>query len=79
MTDHPYTQPTDAEALEAWLLEAIEDRGEVDREDHGTPRPDAWRYRDTGLLTQDNGILLRLDNGAEFQITIVRSRQARAS
>lgn len=31
-------------------------------------------YRDTLLLTNDNGVLVKMADGTEFQITIVKSR-----
>jgi len=45
----------------------------------GWPAPvrSAEEYRQTGLLTHDAGVLLRLDNGAEFQVTVVQSKRAR--
>lgn len=38
---------------------------------------DAVTFRDAGLLTDNAGVVLRLANGAEFQITIVQSRVGR--
>lgn len=38
-------------------------------------RPDSIRtFEDAGVLTTDRGLVLRLSNGQEFQITIVQSR-----
>lgn len=34
----------------------------------------ARSFQDCGLLTSDDGVVLRLRDGSEFQITIVRSR-----
>jgi hypothetical protein len=31
-------------------------------------------FRDAGVLTRNAGLVLRLDDGSEFQITIVKSR-----
>lgn len=31
-------------------------------------------FSDAGLLTRDAGIVLTLDDGSEFQLTVVRSR-----
>lgn len=37
--------------------------------------PVSWvSYTDAGVLTSDEGILLHLTDGSEFQITIVQSR-----
>lgn len=33
-------------------------------------------FADAGLLTRDAGVVVRLANGAEFQIRIVQSREA---
>ena len=38
---------------------------------------DAVTFRDAGLLTSNVGVVLRLADGAEFQITIVQSRVGR--
>ena len=32
------------------------------------------RFKDAGVLTNNSGLILYLSDGAEFQITIVRSR-----
>ena len=31
-------------------------------------------YEDVGMLTRDKGLVVECDDGAEFQVTIVRSR-----
>lgn len=31
-------------------------------------------FEDCGLLTNDDGVVLSLDDGSEFQVTIVRSK-----
>lgn len=33
----------------------------------------AYHFEDTGLLTSDDGVLLKLEDGSEFQITVVQS------
>lgn len=33
-------------------------------------------FDDHGILTRNRGLIVRLDNGAEFQLTIVQSRDA---
>ncbi|MBE0567937.1 MAG: hypothetical protein IH621_18430 [Krumholzibacteria bacterium] len=35
---------------------------------------DAVSYSEAGVLTHDAGFVLRMSNGTEFQVTIVRSR-----
>lgn len=32
-------------------------------------------FEDAGLLTRDRGLVLRMSNGAEFQLTIVQSKR----
>lgn len=34
-------------------------------------------FADVGLLTRDDGIVVRLSDGSEFQVTVVQSKQAR--
>jgi len=34
-------------------------------------------FEEVGLLTRDNGIVVTMRDGSQFQITIVESRQAR--
>lgn len=36
----------------------------------------AETFSDAGLLTRDKGIVIRLDDGSEFQITVQMNRQA---
>ncbi len=35
-------------------------------------------FEDAGVLTSDNGFVLRLQDGSEYQITVVQSRQSRS-
>jgi len=37
---------------------------------------DVLSFEDAGLLTRNHGLIIRLENGAEFQITIVKSKSA---
>jgi len=34
-------------------------------------------YRDAEILTMNDGLVVTMDDGTEFQVTIVRSREAR--
>lgn len=36
----------------------------------------AVNFTETGLLTRDAGVLLKIEDGSEFQITVVQSRRA---
>ncbi len=74
----------DEQQLAEGLFEVLEDAiyaGEVDSSE-GVP---AWndlarslqnvrRYQDAQVLTANEGLVLRFDDGAEFQLTIVQSR-----
>lgn len=46
----------------------------LEKRDNGVHR--AVNFIDTGLLTRDAGVLLKMEDGSEFQITIVQSRRA---
>ncbi len=37
---------------------------------------DVRSYEDAGVLTHDAGLVVRVGDGAEFQITVVQSRSA---
>jgi len=56
------------EVLEA--AEEITDEGLADLPD--VARVDT--FEDAGVLTRNVGLVLRLEDGSEFQITVVRSR-----
>lgn len=34
-------------------------------------------FEDAGVLTDDQGLVLRMEDGSEFQITIVQSKRAK--
>ena len=34
-------------------------------------------YREAGMLTRDHGLVVTMNDGSEFQLTIVQSRDAR--
>lgn len=53
------------------VLEAVEP--EKDTVSHAQIAS-AHRFEETGLLTRDNGVLLKMEDGSEFQITIVQSK-----
>ncbi len=68
MTDHEF-----AAHLAAIL------NGDVDADEafdaNGVCR--AMPYDEAGMLTRNAGLVVRMDDGSEYQITIVRSRQGR--
>jgi len=39
---------------------------------------DAVSYQDAGILTNNAGLVVRMDDGSEYQITVVRSRGPRS-
>ena len=54
--------------------------GDVDPEDafEESPVDRAVPYDEAGVLTRNAGIVVRLRDGSEFQITVVRSRGPRS-
>ena len=55
-----------------WLTEVIYEGMESLYE--GEEEMDITSFEEAGLLTKDEGLALRLENGEEFQLTIVRSK-----
>ena len=81
-----------AEEIQTTLLNAIENIAEArldsrndgaladrmrDLIDDAEGLDDAMSFRDAGVLTDNAGVIIRLANGDEFQITIVQSRVGR--
>ena len=65
-----------AHDLQDILRDLIEDDGlEDDLGDRALRRVET--YRDAGVLTRDAGLVIRLLNGTEFQLTIARSARGR--
>jgi hypothetical protein len=56
------------------MLEAALDSDDIESE---FGRLKARRFDECGLLTRDAGIVVRMKNGSEFQITVVQSRRRR--
>lgn len=48
---------------------------DMDDEDHGVFVERVRTFDDGGLLTRNAGVVLKLSNGDEFQLTIVQSRE----
>ncbi len=70
--DDPATERT----IEGILMELID--GTCDGEDFPEMQNSRCQaFEDAGLLTTDNGVVLKLDNGSEYQISIIQSRRAR--
>lgn len=61
-------------ALADVLLLAEADQVLLEHSDDTISFDSVRSYEDAGVLTTDRGLVVRLSNGQEFQITIVRSR-----
>ena len=87
MTTEPMTASDLQQSLEA-LFETITDAREMedtsdladamlDAVDDLTPEVDSVRsFESAGVMTSDAGLVVRLADGSEFQITIVQSKPA---
>ncbi len=72
--DDPATERT----IEGILMELID--GACDGEDFPEMTNSRCQaFQDAGLLTRDNGVVLKLEDGSEYQIAITQSRRARRS
>jgi len=67
----------DNNAFARCLLAVLSDECEVDE----SFDPDGIRrvetYAEAGMLTTDAGLVVTMDDGSEFQLTIVQSRRGR--
>jgi len=80
MKEYPWTQADDTPELDA---EADRQAGMMSAEEFAewlrfTVESDeilyVETYADAGLLTRDAGLVFRLTDGTEYQVTVVRSR-----
>jgi len=55
------------------VMDGIDDEM-VDEDGNGVRVTDVETFEEAGLLTRAHGLVLRMGDGSEFQITIVRSR-----
>lgn len=64
-------------AFAVCLAAVLNDEGDINEilDPDGIDR--AVPYDEAGVLTNNAGFLVRLDDGSEFQITVVRSRRGR--
>lgn len=46
----------------------------LDAEDEGLDIASMRTYQDSMLLTTDNGLVVQMNTGEEFQVTVVRSK-----
>jgi hypothetical protein len=63
---HPMTE----REFQAWLLEKI---AEAVTEDEIGDYNSAVTFEDAGLMTRNAGLVVRLEDGSEFQLSIVQS------
>ena len=61
---------------ELGLSGAIVEAFELFAEENGEEMPEVKSFRDEGLLTDTEGLVIRLPNGAEFQVAITQTREA---
>jgi hypothetical protein len=57
------------ELIEAWQGPMVSEDGEKESD---VERSET--FREAGILSNNKGLVVRLEDGSEFQITIVRSR-----
>ena len=62
------------ERFEALLATMLEEHADLDENDDDVVVAEVVTFRDAGVLTRNAGLVVRLDDGTEFQITIVRSK-----
>lgn len=74
MADH--TKIHSEGEMREWLQEAIEAYTQ-EQESEGRDAPETTSsFKDAGVLTRNEGIVIPFADGREFQITIVRSKEA---
>jgi hypothetical protein len=69
-----------AKALAEVILELIESYDESGADALGEPALEGVRvetFADAGVMTASDGVVVCLATGAEFQVTVVRSKEAR--
>ena len=62
MTDAELRERLEALLVEHWELSGAEQEIEM-----------VESFKEAGVLTRDEGLVVRLDDGSEFQITVTRS------
>jgi hypothetical protein len=72
------TMVSTAREFEEALLAILEDQNTLEDED-GPEVSSVGTFENEGILTRNRGLVVRLRNGAEFQITIVQSQEAEGS
>lgn len=72
----PGVPAMDPLALEGWLQTAIEFARDHD-DDCPHERVEVTTFSDVGILSGNRGLVLRFEDGSEFQVSIVQSQAAR--
>lgn len=75
MNTRPDPERSDEEEFEVDLLDLLVRSADDDDLDLGVDSVSS--FADAGVLTRNAGLVVRLRNGDEFQITIVQSRRSR--
>jgi len=65
------------ERFETLLATMLEEHADLDENDDDVVVAEVVTFRDAGVLTYDRGLVVRMVDGSEFQLTIVRSREPR--
>lgn len=77
MSEEMERLPMSEEGFEGVLKEIVESYAEPIYTDDGDTNANVKSvntFYDNGLLTRNKGLVVRLNDGSEFQITIVKSR-----
>ncbi len=56
------------------LLESVGDNSDAVEDWDGDPIEEVRSFEDEGMLTNNKGLVVQLEDGSEFQLTIVRSK-----
>ena len=59
-----------------WLAEAAWLQSEDEDEDESPQIETTETFQEAGLLTHDEGVVIELEDGSEFQVTVVQSKRA---
>jgi len=65
------------ERFESLLATMLEEHADLDENDDDVVVAEVVTFRDAGVLTYDRGLVVRMVDGSEFQVTLVQSRGAR--
>jgi hypothetical protein len=77
MNEHDFQDTLQNLLNAAGDLDAGADVGDLDAEVEDLAGCHATAYDEAGILTRNSGLVVRLPDGSEFQVTIVQSQYAR--